>query len=216
MSRRSASKLCAPPTAPFSTVRDQRRWDEDRSIRGFGRGKAITTKRQSLDAEGAPLVHLKHARQDEGDDRGRTVDLPDSSRKTHMDSQYAYGDTLACSPRGVTTLTPTVVSIPSSRNRRPSAIESLTEPPLESSTMVAPPSCRPRANSSKSLGLSLVTMPTALTQPWQFGWQATQLNLHRQFAFFEGDAGTCRTAQHGRQRDAQGAPLSGIQPLISA
>ena len=71
---------------------------------------------------------------------------------------------------------PTVVSAPRSRQRRPSAMESLTEPPLESSTMVAPPSSRPRANSSKSLGLSAVTMPTALTQPPQFGSQATQLN----------------------------------------
>ena len=42
--------------------------------------------------------------------------------------------------------------------------------------MVAPPSSRPRANSSKSLGLSDVTMPTALTQPRQFGSHATQLN----------------------------------------
>src|SRR5438128_9599739 len=77
----------------------------------------------------------------------------------------------------VSTLIPTVVSAPRLRQRRPSAIESLTEPPLESSTMVAPPSCRPRANSSKSLGLLAVTMPTALTQPRQFGWQATQLNF---------------------------------------
>src|SRR5882757_7812774 len=53
-------------------------------------------------------------------------------------------------------------------------MESLTEPPLESSTMVAPLSSRPRANSSKSRGLSAVTMPTALTQPLQFGSQATQ------------------------------------------
>src|ERR1700722_3970472 len=73
-------------------------------------------------------------------------------------------------------LMPTVVSAPRLRQRRPSAIESLTEPPLESSTMVAPPSSRPRANSSKSLGLSDVTMPTALTQPRQFGSHATQLN----------------------------------------
>src|SRR5436853_6758323 len=42
--------------------------------------------------------------------------------------------------------------------------------------MVTPPSWRPRANSSKSLGLSAVTMPTALTQPRQFGWHVTQLN----------------------------------------
>src|SRR6202049_3802378 len=76
----------------------------------------------------------------------------------------------------VWTLVPTVVSAPRLRQRRPSAIESLTEPPLESSTMVAPPSSRPRANSSKSLGLSAVTMPTALTQPLQSGWHATQLN----------------------------------------
>ena len=71
---------------------------------------------------------------------------------------------------------PTVVSSPRSRQRRPSAMASLTEPPLESSTMVAPSRSRPRANSSKSLGLSAVTMPTALTQPRQFGSQATQLN----------------------------------------
>src|SRR3954447_13991310 len=75
-------------------------------------------------------------------------------------------------------LIPTVVSRPRLRQRLPSAIESLTEPPLESSTMVEPPSCRPRANSSKSLGLSAVTIPTALTQPRQFGcWQGTQLNF---------------------------------------
>ena len=74
-------------------------------------------------------------------------------------------------------LVPTVVSAPRLRQRRPSAMESLTEPPLESSTMVAPASWRPRANSSKSFGLSAVTMPTALTQPRQFGSQATQLNF---------------------------------------
>src|SRR6266849_5326536 len=76
----------------------------------------------------------------------------------------------------LTALVPTVVSAPRLRQRCPSAMESLTEPPLESSTMVTPPSWRPRANSSNSLGLSAVTMPTALTQPRQFGWQATQLN----------------------------------------
>src|SRR5690348_12072945 len=54
---------------------------------------------------------------------------------------------------------------------------SLTDPPLESSTTVAPPRSRPRANSSKSFGLSAVTTPTALTQPRQFGSQATQLNF---------------------------------------
>src|SRR4051812_31249020 len=54
---------------------------------------------------------------------------------------------------------------------------SLTEPPLESSTTVAPRSCRSRANSSNSFGLSAVTMPTALIQPRQSGWQATQLNF---------------------------------------
>src|SRR6516162_8184194 len=77
----------------------------------------------------------------------------------------------------LTTLMPTVVSNPSSRKRRPSAIESLTEPPLESSTTVAPRSSRPCAKSSKSFGLSAVTMPTALTQPRQLGSQATQLNF---------------------------------------
>src|ERR1700758_1313932 len=96
-----------------------------------------------------------------------------------MDSQYATGAMLAeaCCAVLVWTLMPTVVSTPRLRQRRPSKIESLTEPPLESSTMVAPPSCRPRANSSKSLGVSAVTMPTALTQPLQSGWQATQLNF---------------------------------------
>src|SRR4051794_128977 len=96
-----------------------------------------------------------------------------------MDSQYATGTMLAGAPCAVLvwTLVPTAVSAPRLRQRLPSAIESLTEPPLESSTMVAPPSCRPRANSSKSLGVSAVTMPTALTQPWQFGWQEIQLNF---------------------------------------
>ena len=73
-------------------------------------------------------------------------------------------------------MTPTVVIAPRLRKRRPSAMESLTEPPLESSTMVAPSSWRFRANSSKVLGLSEVTMPTAETHPLQSGWQATQLN----------------------------------------
>src|SRR2546426_889334 len=50
----------------------------------------------------------------------------------------------------VSTLIPTVVSAPRLRQRRPSAIESLTEPPLESSTIVAPPSCRPRAHSENA------------------------------------------------------------------
>src|SRR5436305_585938 len=54
-------------------------------------------------------------------------------------------------------------------------MESLTEPPLESSTMVAPASWRSLANSSNSLGLSDVTMPTAETQPLQSGWQAFHL-----------------------------------------
>src|SRR5690349_4437112 len=74
-------------------------------------------------------------------------------------------------------LTPTVVSMLRSRKRRPSVIESLTEPPLESNTMVAPARSRPRANWSKSLGLSAVTTPTALIQPRQLGSHATQLNF---------------------------------------
>ena len=41
--------------------------------------------------------------------------------------------------------------------------------------MVAPPSWRSLANSSNSLGLSDVTMPTAETQPLQSGWHATHL-----------------------------------------
>ena len=68
-------------------------------------------------------------------------------------------------------------------------------------------SWRPRANSSKSFGLSAVTMPTALTQPRQLGWQATQLKPHRHFALFERDAGLRRSAERRRQRrqcDAKG------------
>ena len=86
--------------------------------------------------------------------------------------------TLARSPCAVwfSMVMPTVVSAPRPRQRRPSVMASLTDPPLESSTMVAPSSWRPRANSSKSLGVSAVTMPTALIQPRQFGWQSTQLN----------------------------------------
>src|SRR5689334_19771101 len=61
------------------------------------------------------------------------------------------------------------------RKRRPSVMESLTEPPLESRTTVAPARSRPRENSSKSRGLSAVTMPTALTQPLQLGLQSIQL-----------------------------------------
>src|ERR1700753_2948221 len=72
-------------------------------------------------------------------------------------------------------LVPTVVSKPRPRQRRPNAIASLTEPPLESSTTVAPARSRPCAKLSKSFGLSWVMMPTALIQPWQFGSQATQL-----------------------------------------
>src|SRR5436305_5763372 len=73
-------------------------------------------------------------------------------------------------------LVPTVVIMPRLRQRLPNAIASLTEPPLESSTTVAPRSWRVRANSSNSFGVSAVTMPTAPTQPRQFGWHATQLN----------------------------------------
>jgi hypothetical protein len=54
-------------------------------------------------------------------------------------------------------------------------MESLTEPPLESSTTVAPASWRPRANSSNSRGLSAVTTPIALIHPLQLGWHVTQL-----------------------------------------
>src|SRR6478609_5117608 len=74
-------------------------------------------------------------------------------------------------------LVPTVVSKPRLRQRRPSVIASLTDPPLESSTTVAPPRLRPRANWSNSPGLSAVTTPTALTQPRQLGSQTTQLNF---------------------------------------
>src|SRR4051794_891853 len=73
-------------------------------------------------------------------------------------------------------LVPTVVIMPRLRQRLPNAMASLTEPPLESSTTVAPRSWRVRANSSNCFGVSAVTMPTAPTQPRQFGWHATQVN----------------------------------------
>src|SRR3954469_22390389 len=72
-------------------------------------------------------------------------------------------------------LAPTVVSMPRLRQRLPSAMASLTEPPLESSTTVAPRSGCTAANSSNCFGVSAVTMPTAPTQPRQLGWQAIQL-----------------------------------------
>ena len=74
---------------------------------------------------------------------------------------------LALMPRGVrlVVVAPTVVSNPSRRQRRPSAMASLTEPPLESSTAVAPVRSRPRANASKACGVSAVTTPTALIHP---------------------------------------------------
>src|SRR5947209_4630589 len=80
------------------------------------------------------------------------------------------------SPSRGSTLMPTVVRMLRLRQRLPSVIASLTEPPLESSTTVAPRSGHLRAKSSKSFGVSAVTMPTALTQPRQLGWQAIQLN----------------------------------------
>ena len=141
--------------------------------------------------------------------RARNASCPTAAGTRTSTRNRLPATTLARSPCAVwvRTLMPTVVSAPRLRQRRPSAMESLTEPPLESSTMVAPPSWRPRANSSKSLGLSDVTMPTARTQPLQFGWHATQLKLHRQFAFFEGAAGVRRTAQRrdrARQCDDKG------------
>src|SRR4051812_2225656 len=110
---------------------------------------------------------------------------------------------------------PTVVSTPRFRQRRPSAIESFTEPPLESSTMVAPPSCRPRANSSKSLGVSSVTIPIALTQPRQFGWQATQLNFigNLRCSKVTARAEPLRIAINAMQRTT---PMSSIPPRIAA
>src|SRR6185437_9450144 len=52
-----------------------------------------------------------------------------------------------------------------------------TDPPLESSTTVAPLRSRSRAKFSKSFGVSAVIMPTALTHPPQLGWHATQSNF---------------------------------------
>src|SRR5262245_55593770 len=93
----------------------------------------------------------------------------------HIDSQYASGATLARAASLPRRLTPTVVSMPRLRKRRPSVMESLTEPPLESRTIVAPERARTREYSSQSRGLAAVTMPTALTQPLQSGLHSTQL-----------------------------------------
>ncbi len=56
---------------------------------------------------------------------------------------------------------PTVVLTPSRRTLRPTAKVPSTEPPLESSTSVAPVTSRLRVNAVKSLGVSLVIAPTA-------------------------------------------------------
>src|SRR5882672_5511396 len=113
-------------------------------------------------------------------------------------------------------LMPTVVSAPSSRKRSPSAIEALTEPPLESSTMVAPPSCRPRANSSNSLGLSAVTIPAALTQPRQFGWQSTQVNFIGNLRASRATPACTEPLSIATNAMQRPAPTSSIQPRISA
>ena len=50
-------------------------------------------------------------------------------------------------------------------------------------------------------------MPTALTQPLQFGLARDPVEVHRQFAFFEGGAGMRRIAQRrdrARQCEAKG------------
>src|SRR3954451_2036571 len=135
-----------------------------------------------------------------------------------MDSQYASGAILALAfcVVFVWTLMPTVVSTPRFRQRRPSAIESFTEPPLESSTMVVPPSCRSRANSSKSLGVSWVTIPIALIQPRQFDPQATQLNFIgnlRCSKVATARAEPLRIAINAMQRTT---PMSSIPPRIAA
>jgi hypothetical protein len=56
----------------------------------------------------------------------------------------------------------------SPRIARPSAIAPSTEPPLESSTMVAPRTSRPRTNWSNSRGVSAVIMPLAAMSRRQF------------------------------------------------
>src|SRR3954454_21934720 len=135
-----------------------------------------------------------------------------------MDSQYASGAILALAfcVVFVWTLMPTVVSTPRLRQRRPSAIAPFTEPPLESSTMVAPPSCRPRANSSKSLGVSSVTIPIALIQFRQFDWQTIQLNFIgnlRGSKVTTARAEPLRIAINAMQRTR---PMSSIPPRIAA
>ena len=102
---------------------------------------------------------------------------------------------------------PTVVRMPRSRQRRPSAMESLTDPPLESSTMVAPSSVAAARELVEIPGLSAVTMPTALTQPVQSGWQATQLNCIgslRSSSVAAALRGTGQRRDDAGQCDAQG------------
>ncbi len=62
-------------------------------------------------------------------------------------------------------------------------------------------SSRPLENSSKSLRVSPVTIPTAPIQPRQFGSQATQREAHRELAFFENG---CRLGRgHDRSQQAR-------------
>src|SRR5438045_6550127 len=138
-----------------------------------------------------------------------------------MDSQYATGVMLAERPRAVLVgaRVPTVVTTPRFRQRRPSVSESLTEPPLESSTMVTPPSCRPRANSSKSPGVSAVTIPTAVTQPRQFGSQAIQLNFMGNLRSSMAPLACAELSSIGTRpgnATQRAAVLSTLQPRIAA
>src|ERR1700761_4494543 len=107
---------------------------------------------------------------------------------------------------------PTVVRRFNPWNRRPSVIASLTEPPLESSTTVAPFRSRPLVNSSKSFGVSPVTMPTAATHP-QFGSQATQLK--RIGSLRSSSAPLARAALPEVKRAPQSATLSAAPPRSS-
>ena len=82
--------------------------------------------------------------------------------------------------------------------------------------MVAPPSCRPRANSSNSLGLSAVTIPAALTQPRQFGWQSTQVNFIGSLRASRATPACAEPLSIATNAMQRPAPTSSIQPRIAA
>src|SRR5882757_2994951 len=89
----------------------------------------------------------------------------------HIDSHCALGDSAArATPPSVdvsTVVLPTVVVMSKRRIERPSAIADSTDPPSESSTIVAPRTSLVLAKASKSRAVLSVTTPAAEIQTRQ-------------------------------------------------